>query len=230
MPSVKGAKLSRIEQTRQTRRLMLDAARDLFVSRGYAATTMEQIATEAGVAVQTMYYTFRTKGQLLCEVVGLTAAGDAEPVSRGQPLWMRETLSSSSAQRVLALAVEHGTDIYERAAPLWPAVNAAAASDPYVEQYWRGVAAKRRAGQGQLVARLSEIGALRGGLTPERATDLVVVLFGHELFGGLAEAGWTVPAYKAWLFNTLVQQLLAAQRLKPQAFKDLTYAEFVLAR
>lgn len=230
MPSVKGAKASRIDRARQTRRRMLDTARDLFVSQGYAATTMEQIATEAGVAVQTVYYTFRTKGQLLCEVVEVTAAGDAEPVPAAQPQWMRDTLSSSSAQRVLALAVEHGTGIYERAAPLWPAVNAAAATDRYVEQYWRDVAAKRRGGQGQLVARLSEIGALRGELSLERATDLVVVLFGHDVFRGLAEARWTVPAYKAWLFTTLVQQLLAAQRLKPQAFKDLPYGEFVLAR
>lgn len=230
MTFVKGSRPSRTERTRQTRRRMLAGARDLFVGQGYSATTMEQIAIEAGVAVQTVYYTFRTKGQLLCEVVEVAAAGETEPVPNGQPRWMREALSSSSAQRVLALAVEHGTDMYERAAPMWSAVNAAAAADPYVEQYWRGVAAKRRGGQGQLVARLSEIGALRGGLTPERATDVVVVLFGHEVFGGLAEAGWTVPAYKAWLFTTLVQQLLATQRLEPQAFKDLTYTELVLAR
>lgn len=229
MPSVKGAKPSRIERTRQTRRRMLAGARDLFVTQGYAATTMEQIADEAGVAVQTVYYTFRTKGQLLCEVVNVAAAGGDDPVPVPQRPWMRETLSSSSAQRVLALAVEHGTDIYERAAPIWPAVNAAAAADPYVEQYWRGVAAQRRGGQGRLVARLSEIAALREGLNLERATDVVAVLFGHEVYWGLTEAGWTTSNYKAWLFPTLVQQLLTAQRLEPQAIKDLTYGEFVLA-
>lgn len=230
MPSVKGAKLSRIDRTRQTRRFMLDTACDLFVSRGYAATTMEQIATEAGVAVQTMYYTFGTKGQLLCEVIEVTAAGDADPGPVVQRPWMLEALSSSSAQRVLALAVEHGTDIYVRAAPLWPAVNAAAAADPYVQQYWGAVAAKRRAGQGRLVARLAELGALHQRLTLERATDVVVVLFGHEVFRGLAEVGWTVPAYKGWLFATLVQQLFTEQRLKPQAYKDLTYGGFVPGR
>lgn len=227
MPSVKGTKPSRTERAKQTHRRMLEAARDLFLSQGYAATTMEQIATQAGVAVQTVYYTFRTKGQLLCEVVEVTAVGEDEPVPVAQRPWMRETLSTSSAQRVLALAVEHGTAIYERAAPLWPAVNAAAAADPYVEQYWRDVAAKRRAGQGRLVARLSELGALREGLNVERATDLLVVLFGHEVFRGLVEAGWTIPNYKAWLFATLVQQLLGAERLDAEACQDLTYGELL---
>ncbi len=184
------------------------------------------LAPATGVAVQTVYYTFRTKAKLLCEVVDVTVAGEDEPIPVAQRQWMQETLSSSSAQRVLALAVEHGTGIYERAAPLWPAVNAAAAGDPYIEQYWRGVAAMRRAGQGRLVARLSQLGALREGLSLERATDLVVVLFGHDVFRGVVEAGWTIPSYKAWLFATLVQQLLN-ERLDPQAFQDLSYGELV---
>ena len=93
-------------------------------------------------------------------------------------------LAATSGQRVLALAVEHGADIFVRAAPLWPAV-AAAAADPHVEHYWRGVAADRRAGQARMVARLAELGVLRDGLDPDRATDLVVVLFGHDVFTGL---------------------------------------------
>lgn len=39
------------------------------------------------------------------------------------------------------LAVEHGTDIFERAAPLWPAIHAAAAADPTVGAYWTRVTA-----------------------------------------------------------------------------------------
>ena len=132
-----------------------------------------------------------------------------------QRAWMQEMLTARSSQRVLALGVEHGTDIFERAAPLWPAVAAAAAADPDVERYWQGVAASRRAGQSRMVARLAELGALRRGLDPDRATDLVVVLFGHDVFRSLvSEAGWDVVAYKAWLFTTLVQQLLQQQETR----------------
>ena len=134
---------------------MIDCARKLFTTQGYPATTMEQIASAAGVAVQTMYYTFRTKARLLCEVVEAAGAGDDAPIPVMQRPWMVETLSTTSARRALALAVEHGTDIYERVAPLRPALVAAAAADPYVETYALGIATARRSGMGRLVARLA---------------------------------------------------------------------------
>jgi len=207
---------------------MLAAARELFVDVGYAATTMGQIAREADVAVQTLYYTFRTKGQLLREVVETTAAGEENPLPVPQRPWMREMLSSDSAQRVLALAIEHGTDIIERVAPLWPALHAAAASDPEVGLYWEGITVGRRAGVRQIVARLTELGALRDGLDADRAADLASVLLGHDVYRGLVrEAGWTAVAYKGWLFTTLVRQLLQRTRLSSSAYSDLAFADAV---
>lgn len=202
---------------------MLDSARALFVSDGYATTTMDRIAEHAGVAVQTLYYTFRTKGQLLCEVVEITAAGDqgARPVQ--QRGWVQDMLAARSGQRVLALAVEHGVDIFVRAAPLWPAVTEAT-GDPFVARYWRDVAAERRAGQARMVAKLGALGALRAGLDEHRATDIVVVLFGHDVYRSLVgEAGWSVPEYKTWLLTSLAQQLLQRPRLTRTAYSDLSY-------
>ncbi len=205
---------------------MLEAARELFVTVGYGGTTMSQIAAEAEVAVQTLYYTFRTKGQLLREVVEVTAAGEEDAPPVPERPWMHELLSADSAQRVLALAVEHGADIYKRVAPLWPPLAAAAATDPELEAYWQHVLAGRRAGHGRIVARVAELGALRSGLDEDRATDLVAVLFGHDVYRGLViEAGWTVVAYKAWLFTTLVRQLLERPRLAAGAYGDLSFAE-----
>ena len=102
---------------------MLDGARALFIGDGYAATTMDRIAEHAGVAVRNPYYTFRTKGQLLCEVVEVTAAGDEDPPPVQQRAWVQDMLTATSGQRALALAVEHGADIFVRAAPLWPVVT-----------------------------------------------------------------------------------------------------------
>lgn len=216
---------TRAERARQTRTRMLEAARDSFVTAGYAATTMSQIADEAGVAVQTLYYTFRTKGQLLREVVETTAAGEEGAPPVPERPWMQELLTADSAQRVLALAVEHGSDIYERVAPLWPSVVAAAAADPELEQYWQSVNSGRRAGQRRIVARVAELGALREDLDVDRATDLVVVLFGHDVYRGLVQdARWTIVAYKAWLFTTLVRQLLKRRRITTTAFSDLSFA------
>lgn len=202
---------------------MLDSARVLFIRDGYAATTMDRIAEHADVAVQTLYYTFRTKGQLLCEVIEVTAAGDGDAPPVAQRAWVRDMLAAASGQRLLALAVEHGADIFVRAAPLWPAV-AEAGGDPHVAHYWRGVTADRRAGQARMVTRLYELRALRAGLDERRATDIVVVIFGHDVYRSLVgDAGWSVPEYKTWLLNTLAQQLLQRPELTPNAYSDLTY-------
>lgn len=228
MAIVKGEKPTRTDRAALTRQRILDCAAKLFVTEGYAATTMEHIARESGVAVQTLYYTFRTKGQLLCEAVEVTAARAEDPAPVAQRTWNQQMMTATSGQRVLALGVEHGADIYVRAAPLWPAVNAAAAADPQVEHYWRGVAANRRIGQARMVDQLAKLDALRTGLEPDKATDLVVVLFGHDVFRGLVgEAGWSVVEYKAWLFTSLVQQLLGRQRLAQRAFSDLSFADLL---
>ena len=95
----------------------------------------------------------------------MTGAGAESGVPVTDRAWTREMLTTTSGQRVLALAVEHGTDIFKRAAPLWPAVAVAAAGDPDVERYWASVSADRRAGQARMVARLTELGALRPGWT-----------------------------------------------------------------
>ncbi len=203
---------------------MLNTARDLFVSEGYPATTMERIAVQAGVAVQTLYYTFRTKAQMLCEVMEVTAAGETDPVPVAQRAWMTEAMTTPSAHRALALSIEHGTDIFARAAPLWPALWAASAVDPSVEQYWQRVATARRAGMSRLAARLADLGALRDDITPGRATDLLFVLFGHETFRGLVQqASWALPAYKSWLFATLAHQLIRPGKVPRRATSGLSF-------
>jgi TetR/AcrR family transcriptional regulator, regulator of autoinduction and epiphytic fitness len=203
---------------------MLDAARDLFVGEGYPVTTMERIAARAGVAVQTLYYTFRTKAQLLCEVMEATAAGEPDPAPVAERSWMTEAITTRSGHRALALSIEYGTDIFERAAPLWPAVWAASALDPYVAEYWQRVAAQRREGMGRLVARLADLGALREDIDEDRATDLMFVLVSHDTFQGLVhQAGWTLPAYKAWLFTTLAQQLIRPGRTRASATSGLSF-------
>jgi len=203
---------------------MLDTARDLFVGEGYPATTMERIAAQAGVAVQTLYYTFRTKAQLLREVMDATAAGTPDPAPVTQRPWMIEAMTTPSGHRALALSLEHGTDIFQRAAPLWPALSAASALDPYVLEYWQRVAMNRREGMSRLIARIADLGALRDDLDQQKATDLMFVLVSHDTFRGLVQqAEWTLPAYKAWLYTTLTQQLIRPGEPPPSATADLSF-------
>ena len=76
--SVKASR--RAEQARATRRRIIEGARELFLQQGYAATTLEQIAARAGVAVQTVYFHFGNKRTLLKEVMDVLAVSDDAPV------------------------------------------------------------------------------------------------------------------------------------------------------
>ena len=219
---------SRAERAQKTRRRMLDSAQSLFVSQGYASTTMAQIAERADVAVQTLYYTFQTKGKLLIEMVEVVAAGgESDPVPVPQRPWFRQMMSATSAQRLLALFVDHGTQIYDRVAHLWPAL-AAAVSDPDVARYWEGVGTGRRNAQRGLVVRLADLGAVKPGLGIERATDVLVLLSGHAPYRSLVQdAGWPIVEYRSWLFTTLVQQLLGPTAIEPEAVADVSFAGLV---
>ena len=215
---------TRRERADQTRRRIVECAYALFRDNGYPATTMETIAASARVAVQTVYYVFRTKAQLLQEVIETAAAGqnDAAPVM--QRSWMQAAFAASDGHRALALAVEHGVDIYARVAPLGGAIQSAAAAEPDVEAYWRRVADGRRAGMAQLIGRLVALGQLRRGLSADRAADVLYVLDSHEVFIGLTrDAGWTVTEFKAWLYGALCEQLLARPRSPLGATADLTF-------
>lgn len=224
MPNVKTSKPTRAARALETRMRMLAAAHGEFSSQGYAATTMGEIADRAGVAVQTLYYTFRTKGLLLREVMESAAGSGADPGPVSDRRWLAEIMSSPNPQRILALSAEHASEVYARAAPLWPAIRAAALTDPEVDRYWREVAESRRLGMGQVIEKIAASGALRSGLSPKTATDLMYTLAGHATFQDLVvDAHWPAADYKAWLFTTLVQQLLGLVDIDRDALVGLSF-------
>jgi AcrR family transcriptional regulator len=204
-----GAGQTRRARARATQNRIIDHAYRLFCENGYPGTTMEAIAAEAGVATQTVYYFFRTKALLLQQVVEVAAAAEAQPLPVIDRPWMRQIMTEKNARRALALIVEHGVDIYIRVAPLRPALEVAAASDPDINAYWRAVAERRKGGMRTFVERLAELHALQPGLTVQRATDVMFVVNSHEVFLGLTrDSGWSVTDFKRWLCNALTQQLL----------------------
>jgi TetR/AcrR family transcriptional regulator of autoinduction and epiphytic fitness len=222
----------RRERARATRRRMLAAAFELFAGQGYAPTTMGQIAASAGVAVQTLHFTFHTKADLLKEVVTNYAAGEEDPRPVMERAWMREAMETPAGLRQVALTVEHGIEIYRRMAPLTPAVQTAASLDAEVAALWISIAAGRRAGMGTAIEALARKGWLRAGLDVRRATDLMVVLNSHETFLGLTVgAGWGLEEYKAWLYLTLADQLLppTSDDARIAAVADLSYHRQLLS-
>ena len=206
------AKLSPRERGIATRRRIAEAAYRLFSEQGYAATTMESIGQVAGVAVQTVYFTFHTKADVLIEALTIAggAPGEARQVIARD--WFREVLQTPGGPRRLALICEHGTDIYRRLAPILHAVSAAASVDPDVDEAWRGLVDARRNGMRQVIRAMAEHGELRPGVDELLAADLLFGLQRPELFLAFTvECGWSAEAFKAWIYATLCHQLLPAE-------------------
>lgn len=213
-PAASGASSTRTPRrpkAKATRRRILDAARRLFIEHGYVATTIEAIATEAGVAVPTVYLAFGTKRALLVELLDIAAVGDEEPVALLERPWVDEIRHEPDQQRQLRRYVHEARQILGRVAALWEVARSAAGADPDIAAHVRRYNALRLQGQRYIVALVAANGGLRDGLDPQRATDIVFGLLSHELYRLLViEQGWTPQDWERWAADTLAAQLLPA--------------------
>ena len=91
---------------------------------------MQLVADAAGVAVQTVYFVFGTKAQLLVEVENRVILGDVRAEQWRQRPWAAQIQQETDPQKLLALFVEVGTDIQSRIGPFVAALGPALPSDP----------------------------------------------------------------------------------------------------
>src|SRR6266571_83815 len=141
----------RREQARATRQAVLEAARELFVERGYAVTTIDAIAAGAGVSPETVYATFKNKRSLLSQLVDVSMAGDDAPIPILERSWVREVRDEPEPLRRLQILARNGRLILERTAPIYDVLRSAAAADPQVAVLWELNKAQRFAGQRELL-------------------------------------------------------------------------------
>jgi AcrR family transcriptional regulator len=196
----------RAARTRATRRRIVDAAADLFVAHGYGATTLDQIAARAGVAVQTVYFHFGNKRTVLKEAVDVAAVGDDEPV----PLLDRPALAEAAAERdprrVLERWVASGCDIMVRIGPIMRVVRDAAVTDPEMAAQWRLNQDQTATAFRVLADELDARDALR--VPVEEAVDVLLAVHGIEAWWVLAARGWTAQRWEGYVTETLAHALL----------------------
>jgi AcrR family transcriptional regulator len=198
----------RREQASSTRRRMIEAAKELLLDRGYAATTMTAVARTAGVSVETIYKAFGSKAALVKEIWDVTLVGDDEPVPLAQrPEFVAITTESDPRQKI-ARYVALGTVLQGRLAPLWSIVEAgASAGDTELQQLRSTVERERLVGADRIVRQLEP--HLRSGLDMAQARDEVWTLISPEVRRLLVdERGWSVGEYESWLTRALVNTLL----------------------
>src|SRR6187397_50721 len=111
---------------------IVKAAFALFCEHGYAGTTMANIAEAAGVAVQTVYFTFHTKAAVLSRAYDFAVSGEGDPVVPWEQPWYREMVAAESVVEALDRLVDGVGEITRRLTPLYVVAWGAAASDPEV--------------------------------------------------------------------------------------------------
>jgi AcrR family transcriptional regulator len=197
----------RRRQAAATRRDILDAAQRLFESQGYAATTMEAIAGEAGVALKTVYVAFETKSGLLRALWNHLLRGGREEVPVAEQPWYREVMDEPDPERRLRLTARNSRVVKLRIAGVLEVIRTAAPIDPDIGALWRRIETEFHANQRTIVASLDEQGAL--GVDVERAADILWTLNHPSLWQLLVEQrGWTPEQYEQWCADAACSQLL----------------------
>ena len=199
----------RAEQARQTRMRVLDAAQTLFGQRGYAGTTMDAIAAEAGVAVDTVYASFGSKRRLLGALLDVRLGGDDQPIAvidRPEPQAVRREPSQHRQIEQFAKSI---VSFVERARPVDDIIRGAAEVDPEIAAMRIDLHRARYGNMRQLVSWLKANGPLRRGLSEDDAAAIVWTVTSPEVNRLLrAERGWSAERYRAWLADTLAHSLL----------------------
>ena len=199
----------RSQQAAATRREILEAALRLFEQRGYTATTMAAIATEAGVALKTVYVAFQTKRGLLLALWHLRLRGDEAPVPVGERPWFREVIDEPDPERLLRLNARNSLVVKERAGPLLEILRNAASADGELAALWKRIQTEFYDNQRAVVERLQANNALRPGLELDQAADILWALNHPDLYRLLVgERGWTPQQYEEWLGDAFCTQLL----------------------
>ncbi len=188
-----------------TRARIIGSAYELFRQNGYRPTTMQLIADAAGVAVQTVYFAFHTKDDLLRSVFEWTVLGeDGRPPALQD--WHVEAMAAPDARQAIPLLFAGVGAINARMAPLLP-VFQAAVQEPAGEIYAQSEQL-RRSDMGDLGRALSDKTPLRAGMTHQRAADLLFALTGPALYRDLVlEAGWAPAEWARWGSDALIRDL-----------------------
>ena len=215
MPST-GVKRRRYDATNRERqaadtqiRIAL-AARKLFLRDGYAATTITAIAAEAGVAVQTVYASLRSKREILQRILDLAVSGPDQQLAVVATARWQDLDQESDTAIKLSMFVRLHTEICQRESAVFAIMSDAAGTDPDVRAVMQDNAERRYRDQLALARSIGRHGGLCETLTPNRAADIIWTLASERTYLALVhERRWAPDQYARWLEQQLTTALTA---------------------
>ena len=205
----------RSAQARETRRSVLEAALKLFIAHGYAATTIQTIADEAGVAVQTVYAAFGSKRELMRQLIETSITGDDDPTPVMERPQYRAVATEPDLHRRAQLDAALSRTIVERVAPIVRVAEEAAASDPALAATMETIRSARRREMLEAATLLAGPEGLR--LTPEDAAATLYVLYSPQVADMLMrDHGWSPQRYETWLARMILEGVLGLRAVDPE--------------
>jgi AcrR family transcriptional regulator len=207
VPAVNPPKLTRREKAAATRERIITAASAEFAEAGYVGARMTDIATRAGVAVQTVYFVFHTKAELLKACFDHAVLGPQRLPPSQQAFWTKMA-AARSGRAALAAFVRGNTAILARVAAI-DEVAKAAPHEPDAAAVVARSEQLRRDGYRDAVVLLAERFGLRRGLDVDTATDLLLMFGSSATYLTLHRYSWSDERFAAWSTDTLAKQLLA---------------------
>jgi AcrR family transcriptional regulator len=188
-------------QAQETRRRIARAARRVFAGGGYASSSIELVAREAGVAVRTVYAAFGGKKPILAAICDeWLAESDVKGIGS-------EVMGEPDARRRLALMAHLNRRQWEQGQDVLPMLDAAAAGDAEVARMLTGWKEQRAGMIREAVRGLAP--ELRKGLHWEVAAATVRALSAPEVYSELVHGeGWDANRYESWLADLLAGELL----------------------
>lgn len=200
-------------QAEATRRDILDAARRMFEHQGYPATTMAQVAQEAGVALKTVYLGFETKSGLLRALWNLLLRGDDDSRPVAEQEWYRQVLDEQDPERRLRLNARNSAAGKQRLSGILEVIRSAAPADPEIGALWNRIQSEYHANQRAIVAGLERDGHLRPELDVDRASDILWTINHPSTWQLLVvDRGWTPEQYERWTGDLACTELLRRSR------------------
>ena len=192
----------------ETQARVVATATRLMLERGYAATTVADVAAGAEVSPALVYAAFGNKVGLLKRVLDAAIAGDDDPVAVGERPQAAAVARATSARTRCRLTGELVADIARRTITLLPVVRDAAGVDPEIASLVEQSELGRREGMRDFVSILEGADQLRAGLTPDRAADLAWTLTDPAAYHRLVlQRGWSHEDFADWLGTALYDSL-----------------------
>ncbi len=199
----------RKSQAKETRRLIIEAAKSLFYERGFNNATIEAIAEKAGVAPETIYAVFGNKQAILLKLIETTLVGDMDPTHLLARPFIIETLNESDQKLLIK---KFASDIYiimTRMSPIFSLLQTTSKSDPEIMTMLNKLLKERLEGMAFFVNQLQRIGPIREQMLPDQAPVSVWAISSAEIFDLLTQKlNWSEEQYIAWLSNSLERLLL----------------------